>query len=99
MILIVIFFVGWAPATAIPNFIPVTAPSYLILIFTRLNLCLADAIHNFKGVNIMRTWQNHFYILLIDITFNVWKLVFNVLRKHTNVIVTGGLSDTIRLKS
>ena len=56
MILIVIFFMGWAPATAIPNFIPVTAPSYLILIFTRLNLCLADAIHNFKGVNIMRIW-------------------------------------------
>ena len=33
-------------------------PSYLIWIFTHLNLRLADAIHNFKWVKINRIWQN-----------------------------------------
>ena len=29
-----------------------------MLIFTHLKLCLADAIHNFKWVNIIQIWQN-----------------------------------------
>ena len=33
--------------------------NYLIVIFTPLKLCLADAIHNFKGVKIIQIWQNH----------------------------------------
>ena len=33
-------------------------PSYLLGIFTHANLCLADAIHNFKGVKIIQIWQN-----------------------------------------
>ena len=32
--------------------------NYSIWIFTHLKLCLADAIHNFKGVNIIQIWQN-----------------------------------------
>ena len=30
----------------------------IIVIFTHLNLCLADAIHNFKWVKIIQIWQN-----------------------------------------
>ena len=33
-------------------------PNYSIWIFTRLKLCLADAIHNFKWVKIIQIWQN-----------------------------------------
>ena len=33
-------------------------PNYSIWIFTHLKLCLADAIHNFKGVKIIKIWQN-----------------------------------------
>ena len=46
----------------------------LFWIFTHLNLCLADAIHNFKWVKIIQIWQNGgplFSILLIDVTFYV----------------------------
>ena len=32
--------------------------NYLIWIFTHLKLCLADAIHNFKWVEIIQVWQN-----------------------------------------
>ena len=31
---------------------------YLIVIFTHLNLCLTDAIHNFKWEKIIKIWQN-----------------------------------------
>ena len=33
-------------------------PNYSVGIFTHLNLCLADAIHNFKWVKIIQIWQN-----------------------------------------
>ena len=33
-------------------------PNYSIWIFTHLKLCLADAIHNFKWVEIIQIWQN-----------------------------------------
>ena len=33
-------------------------PDYSIGIFTHLKLCLADAIHNFKWVKIIQSWQN-----------------------------------------
>ena len=32
--------------------------NYSIWIFTHLKLCLADAIHNFKWVKIIKIWQN-----------------------------------------
>ena len=39
------------------NLYPLTAKLFN-LIFTRLKLCLADAIHNFKWVKIIQIWQN-----------------------------------------
>ena len=33
-------------------------PNYSIKIFTHLKLCLADAIHNFKWVKIIKIWPN-----------------------------------------
>ena len=38
-------------------FHPVTA-KLLIVFFTHLKLCLADAIHNFKWVKSIQIWQN-----------------------------------------
>ena len=32
-------------------------PNYLFVIFTYFNLCLAEAIHNFKGVKIIHIWR------------------------------------------
>ena len=40
----------------------------LDLIFTRLKLCLADAIHNFRRVKNIQIWQNEGLILLIGVT-------------------------------
>ena len=40
--------------------------------FSHLKLCLADAIHNFKWVKIIKIYKievNCFQILLIDVTF------------------------------
>ena len=63
-------------------------PSYLIIIFTLLKLCLADAVHNFKRVKIIQIFDEmdvkHFDIFLIGVTFylqRVQKLVFYVLIK------------------
>ena len=48
-------------------------------IFTHLKLCLADAIHNFKWVKMIRFDKK----LTIDFTFHlIQKLVFNVLIKN-----------------
>ena len=43
-------------------------PNYPILFFTHLKLCLADAIHNFKWVKIIKIWQNggQFFLNLAD---------------------------------
>ena len=47
-------------------------PNYLNGIFTQLKLCLANAIHNFKWVKIIKIDKmkvNYFQILLIDVAF------------------------------
>ena len=53
-------------------------------------LCLIDAIYNYKWVKILQIWQIDFEILLFDVTFHIWNMVFNVLIQNakTNIIVT-----------
>ena len=53
-------------------------PSYLIGISTHLMLCLSDAIHNFKWVNIIQSWGQRFW------NRADWQLVFNVPSNYWN---------------
>ena len=64
-----------------------------------MKLCLADAIHNFRWLQIMQILQkevNYLKMLLIEVKFilqHVPKLLFNVIKKmnkNTNIIGTGG---------
>ena len=60
-------------------------PNYSIWIVTHLKLCLADAIHNFKWVEIIQIWQNgdQLFSNIADwchiLPSHVWKVVLNVL--------------------
>ena len=67
-------------------------------LFTHLKLCIADAIHNFKWVNIIQIWQNGgkqfsniadwFYILsLTCLKSGTWCANKN---ENTNKCGTGG---------
>ena len=40
------------------NILTLYSPNYLIVIFNHLKLCLADTIHDFKWVKILRIWRN-----------------------------------------
>ena len=61
---------------------------FVIWIFTRLKLCLADAIHNFKWVKIIQIWQNEgqrFWNLANWFHIHIWhvqKMAFKVLIKN-----------------
>ena len=49
-------------------------PNFLIVFFTRLKLCLADAIHNFKWgkiIPILRNGGQRFWFVLFDVTFYI----------------------------
>ena len=48
---------GYHPLQAI-DLLTLKPQNYLIVNFTHLKLCLADAIHNFKWVKIIQIWQN-----------------------------------------
>ena len=74
-------------------------PNYSIWIFTHLKLCLADAIHNFKGVKIIQIWQNGGQLfsnladwchVLSSICLKADMPCANKNCKKTNIICTGG---------
>ena len=59
-------------------------PNFSIWIFTHLEFCLADAIHNFKWVKIIQIWQNEGQLfsnladLMLHFIFNMFKLCYSM---------------------
>ena len=50
---------AWLPQSHMSvHTLALSPPNYLILVFTHLKLCLANAIHNFKWVKIIQIWLN-----------------------------------------
>ena len=46
------------PVCSVHEPLTLSPPNHSIVIFNHLKLCLADAIHNFKGVKIIQISQN-----------------------------------------